>query len=236
MPAAPENVNEYRTSSYKLHKSILSEDDPNKIKRIGRSFEDEEDTDPWWWNKWFPTWQAAMPKVLKMGIEAKFSQNPKLQKPLIMTGDFTLVKAAEDRGCGIGFLAGKAYLKKDHWGRNLLGKALEDLRSKLREELQSSVTDPLPGYAFRYWRLWEEMLNEERYMSSRRRSRSCSAKPSDMPELHRKIVMPELERILASWPEPVEDLFFNLQEDTETEDDETEDDCQEDSSTSSSSE
>ena len=117
----------------------------------------------------------------------------------MMTGDFKLVKAAPDSSCGIGFLTAEAPTYKAYWGQNLLGRALE----KRRAELQASIGHPLPRYAFKFWRLREEMLNEERYFQIRSRY----AKLPAQPDLPREIVWPKLLKYQRNWPASDESLL-----------------------------
>jgi len=86
--------------------------------------------------------------VVEDGNVAKFSQNKKLEKLLLATGDKTMCEAAaRDRVWGIGF-------RQDHarqlwtqgttegWGENLLGKALMRTRRRIRvAEAEAGVVE-----------------------------------------------------------------------------------------------
>lgn len=63
---------------------------------------------------------------------------PSLRSLLLATGDRELVEASSrDRMWGIGFTAQQAEREPRYrWGKNLLGKALMEVRSRLREEEQ----------------------------------------------------------------------------------------------------
>ena len=65
----------------------------------------------------------------------KFSQNPKLLKLLLDTNDSILVEASpKDKIWGIGIGVDHVdFLNSDKWpGENLLGKALMEVRDKLK--------------------------------------------------------------------------------------------------------
>jgi ribA/ribD-fused uncharacterized protein len=54
---------------------------------------------------------------------------------LLATGDRELAEASPfDRVWGIGFTADCAEMNRESWGQNLLGRALMDVRARLREE------------------------------------------------------------------------------------------------------
>jgi ribA/ribD-fused uncharacterized protein len=58
-----------------------------------------------------------------------------LKALLLATGERELVEASPmDRIWGIGFGEKNAGRARRHWGLNLLGKALMDVRKRLREE------------------------------------------------------------------------------------------------------
>lgn len=58
-----------------------------------------------------------------------------LKSMLLATGDRELVEASPmDRIWGIGFGEKNAGKNRHRWGKNLLGKALMDVRARLREE------------------------------------------------------------------------------------------------------
>jgi ribA/ribD-fused uncharacterized protein len=58
-----------------------------------------------------------------------------LKKMLLATGDRELVEASPvDRIWGIGFKEEDAERNRKRWGQNLLGKALMEVRKRVREE------------------------------------------------------------------------------------------------------
>lgn len=57
-----------------------------------------------------------------------------LRRMLLATGDRELVEASShDRIWGVGFAERDAEKNRYRWGQNLLGKALMDVRTRLRE-------------------------------------------------------------------------------------------------------
>jgi hypothetical protein len=58
-----------------------------------------------------------------------------LKSMLLATGDRELVEASpKDRIWGVGFGEKNAEKNRHRWGQNLLGRALTDVRTRLREE------------------------------------------------------------------------------------------------------
>jgi hypothetical protein len=104
---------------------ILAEEEPSKVKAIGREVKGFVDT----------KWAAARFDAVTQGSIAKFSSTPELKAYLLSTGDEILVEAApRDRIWGIG-LGRENPLVKDpsQWrGLNLLGFALVRARAALR--------------------------------------------------------------------------------------------------------
>ena len=79
-------------------------------------------------------WDKARYEVLKTGLRAKFTQNEQLKRALLATGCSILAEASPYDGLfGIGLSAeAAASVKPDQWpGRNLLGKALMEIRAEL---------------------------------------------------------------------------------------------------------
>jgi ribA/ribD-fused uncharacterized protein len=104
---------------------ILSAKHPAQVKKLGRAVRDFTDEK---WN------EHRYDIVVRANI-LKFSQNEHLKSQLLATGDKILVEASpRDRIWGIGRGAKKAMEFRDSWGLNLLGKALMDVRKKLRED------------------------------------------------------------------------------------------------------
>ena len=58
-----------------------------------------------------------------------------LRRMLLATGEREFVEASPmDRIWGIGFAEGDVERNRHRWGKNLLGRALGDVRARLREE------------------------------------------------------------------------------------------------------
>lgn len=80
------------------------------------------------------TWSAVCLGIVEEANYAKFSQNSKLRKYLLETGDATLVEASLfDKIWGIGItIKHDDFGNPSKWrGKNLLGKALMNVRSRL---------------------------------------------------------------------------------------------------------
>lgn len=99
---------------------------PQDAKAIGRNIQNYDDT------IWNQKRYDAMVKALK----AKFT-DPELREILLETGDLTLVEASPyDRIWGVGLSEDDNELYTGDWrGQNLLGKALMEVRDKIRHEL-----------------------------------------------------------------------------------------------------
>ena len=79
-----------------------------------------------------PVWAAARLKCVTHGNFLKFSQNAKLRKILLQTGDLKLVEAAPgDRIWGIGRSVKDAARGASWQGQNLLGEALMAARAMI---------------------------------------------------------------------------------------------------------
>ncbi|KAJ3522890.1 hypothetical protein NMY22_g11690 [Coprinellus aureogranulatus] len=82
------------------------------------------------------TWNANRDNIVLEGNLHKFRQNPELKQSLLETGEKRLVEASpRDRIWGVGFGERNALSQKARWGLNLLGKALEDAREILKQEI-----------------------------------------------------------------------------------------------------
>lgn len=80
-------------------------------------------------------WEEIKFDVVCQGSYLKFSQNARLKILLLETGERELVEAApNDTVWGIGFAAEMAEDMRWCWGSNLLGKALESARARIRAE------------------------------------------------------------------------------------------------------
>jgi ribA/ribD-fused uncharacterized protein len=105
---------------------IMATADPREQKRLGREvrgFKAER-------------WEKACLETVVRGNLAKFSQNQDLRELLLGTGDRVLAEASpSDAIWGIGLSAeDPAALDESRWGRNLLGKALAEVRSILKTQ------------------------------------------------------------------------------------------------------
>lgn len=112
-----------------IQKQIMSTSDPKEQKRLGRSIDNFVATE----------WDHIKSSIMLLGVTAKFTQNEKLKRKLIVTDNKTLVEAASrDRVWGIGYSQKHAMKFQQHWGENLLGKALMKSREQI---LDSTTTD-----------------------------------------------------------------------------------------------
>ncbi|KAI9166777.1 N-glycosidase R617 [Paramyrothecium foliicola] len=111
---------------------VLATHDPKEQKRLARQtrgFQADK-------------WDEVKSPVVVAGNLAKFGQNQRLKQVLLDTGERLLAEAAsEDRVWGIGYTAKEAEMHRDQqkWGENRLGKALMEVRERLRPG-QSGVT------------------------------------------------------------------------------------------------
>lgn len=65
-----------------------------------------------------------------------------LRAQLLATGDRELVEASpRDRIWGVGFAERNAGANRHRWGQNLLGKALMDVRGRLRGEEEAGAAE-----------------------------------------------------------------------------------------------
>ena len=113
---------------------ILQASDPGKQKALGRQVTGF-DQDHWS--------RARYDIVVRINL-AKFSQNKGLRRKLFQTGQLQLVEASPtDTVWGIGLDAETARNTPEHlWpGQNLLGRALMDVRTKLRALFPDETTD-----------------------------------------------------------------------------------------------
>ncbi|GAA0950186.1 NADAR family protein [Virgisporangium aurantiacum] len=108
---------------------VLEAGHPNQAKTLGRQVSGfDEDR-----------WVAARYDIVVAGSVAKFGQHDDLRAYLLGTGDRVLVEASPlDRVWGIGLTADDERARSpERWeGLNLLGYALMDARTKLREDAE----------------------------------------------------------------------------------------------------
>ena len=106
-----------------MAEQILASNDPEEAKAAGRKvhgFDSE-------------VWKAHCDQIVYEGNFLKFSQNATLAALLLDTGDRPLVEASpEDSLWGIGYSAEDAANNKASWGQNLCGKAIEKVRTAVR--------------------------------------------------------------------------------------------------------
>ncbi|KAI1212629.1 DUF1768-domain-containing protein [Annulohypoxylon truncatum] len=106
-------------------KLILATQDPKEQKRLGRLTKEFRRA----------SWDEIKSAVVVAGNMAKFTQNPHLKNLLLDTGDRLLAEASShDRVWGIGYTLKQALAGQDQetWGENRLGKALMEVRERLR--------------------------------------------------------------------------------------------------------
>jgi ribA/ribD-fused uncharacterized protein len=109
-------------------KRIMKEPRPKEQKALGRSIT-PFDAD---------SWMNVCFEIVKRGNVAKFTQNPKLLKVLLSTGDKELVEASPyDKIWGIGLSETdpKIYDKSNWDGLNLLGKVCMEVREELKKDV-----------------------------------------------------------------------------------------------------
>lgn len=108
-----------------LFVKLINEKNPKQIKQYGRQIRNYDDK----------KWNALRYGSMLEGITLKFTQNPKLSDLLLSTGTNLIAEASPyDRIWGIGMNASVAKnIPVPQWrGQNLLGKALMELRGKLK--------------------------------------------------------------------------------------------------------
>ncbi|KAK6359430.1 hypothetical protein TWF696_000590 [Orbilia brochopaga] len=98
---------------------------PKTIKALGRKVPDFDDD----------IWKKKRYEIVVQANYLKFTQDEKLKARLLETGNRELVEASpRDRIWGVGFGATNAPNMRARWGMNLLGKALMDVRERIRRE------------------------------------------------------------------------------------------------------
>lgn len=113
-------------------RSILSCKTPREAKALGRKVKNFDQK----------LWERECMDIVTRGNYLRFSQNERLKLILLGTGDKKLVEASpNDRIWGVGFDTFEAEGKEARWGTNLLGKCLEAVRAKLREEEEEALKE-----------------------------------------------------------------------------------------------
>lgn len=109
--------------------TILKTPDPRLAKKLGRKVKGFSDA----------VWDKRGYECMVHVLEAKFN---KLRDELLATGDAELIEASPfDRKWGIGFAATHPNANKpETWGTNLLGKALNEVRTLLRLKRLRAIT------------------------------------------------------------------------------------------------
>lgn len=114
---------------YEMCIKIMATDDPSEQKAYGRMVKN--------FNK--ELWEKYAKKIIYDGNYAKFTQDPKLLKELMATGNKELVEASPtDRIYGVGLSASDPRIwDKNKWqGTNWLGIAITNVRETLKKEKQ----------------------------------------------------------------------------------------------------
>ncbi|KAI4752370.1 hypothetical protein E4T52_15252 [Aureobasidium sp. EXF-3400] len=111
-------------NSPEIAAEILTTTASAEQKKLGRKIKNFSDA----------IWDAVKFGIVERGNLLKFEQNEEFKKVLLDTGDRLLVEAAaSDKVWGIGYTAaGAKKVSRERWGQNLLGKALMNVREKIR--------------------------------------------------------------------------------------------------------
>lgn len=105
----------------------MSSNDPRKIKALGRKIANFDET----------IWCRHKYNIVVKGNFAKFSQNDKLKKKLLSTGNKIICEASPyDKIWGIGLSTSQTDVHDPSkcQGQNLLGRALMDVRTTLKSQ------------------------------------------------------------------------------------------------------
>jgi ribA/ribD-fused uncharacterized protein len=171
----------------------------NECQELDEAIDDFGTANPEWLEEWRPVWQIIERKTLRDAVYAKYDQNEELKQLLLMTGDFLLADVdSPDKHRGTGDIPEVAWQSKSDWGHNIHGEVLMEVRQELREKYYPNLTR---DYNFEYWRLWEEHLNEKRYMDWERKNKGekTGARLPSHAELPNEDVMAELARLRAKY-------------------------------------
>ena len=104
---------------------ILNTDNPAEAKRLGRKVQNYDEKQ----------WGAVRFQHMQEALRLKFTQDERCQKALLETGNQEMVEASPWDGLwGIGMDEKTAkQTPREHWGKNLLGLALEGIRAEIRK-------------------------------------------------------------------------------------------------------
>ncbi|KAF3914427.1 hypothetical protein ABW21_db0209872 [Orbilia brochopaga] len=116
---------EYRNYHPVTAEILAGNHSPKAIKALGRKVPDFDDD----------IWKEKRYEIVYQANYLKFTQNEKLKVQLLETGNRELVEASPlDKIWGVGYGAANAPNNRTRWGLNLLGKALMEVREKIRQE------------------------------------------------------------------------------------------------------
>ena len=120
-------------NDYVIADSIMKESNPGKQKGLGRKITNFDQN----------TWNSKCLEVMKVGLQAKFSQNEKLKTFLLETGISMLLEAnPKDSFWGVGLsMRDNLIWKKNSWVQNAtnhLGVLLSDLRRDFNREITAN--------------------------------------------------------------------------------------------------
>lgn len=116
-------------SDFKIADRILKEDDPSKIKQLGRRISNFDEI----------SWSLVKFDIVRQGNLLRFSQNPNSLKRLLEYSEYELVEASPyDSIWGIGMNeTNPDIMNIQKWGQNLLGIALTDVMLTLRDLVEN---------------------------------------------------------------------------------------------------
>jgi ribA/ribD-fused uncharacterized protein len=116
---------EHRDGNLNIAKQIMETNDAVLIKALGRKVTGYDEN----------TWTNCRFKIVVNGNYLEFTQNKQMKDILLATGNREIAEASpKDRIWGIGFNIGDAQrTPKDKWGTNLLGKAIMEVRTLLKQ-------------------------------------------------------------------------------------------------------
>ncbi|KAF2133378.1 DUF1768-domain-containing protein, partial [Dothidotthia symphoricarpi CBS 119687] len=111
-----------------IAKKMLATTNPREHKALGRSVRGFSEG----------VWDEHKLRIVTEGNYYKFTKSrdaQRLQGLLLATGERELVEASPlDRVWGVGFGERDAGVNRERWGQNLLGRALEEVRERMRRE------------------------------------------------------------------------------------------------------